>query len=304
MNKRITLYGYGYVGKAVYNFLKDQYDVDIYDPKFYREDGGLIKNPFTEVSDSLCETIGKSKERCYENEYAIVCVPTKMNEDGSCDTSIVEQVIRETNNSLYLIKSTIPPGTTERLAKKYNKQIVFSPEYIGEGKYEVPFWKDIPHPQDMKLHSFHIFGGDSHNTNLWINVWQKVAGWNAQYYITDSTTAEMVKYAENAFLATKKIYCDELYEMCQAFGINYNKVKPLWLLDGRINSSMTLIFPDNRGFKSKCLDKDMNAIIEASKKAGYEPKLLKEVLASNDKFRNQKGRISSTYSPNIEIKYK
>src|SRR3989344_4689852 len=177
-----------------------------------------------------------------------------------------------------IIKFTVSPGTTVKLVKQTRKRIAFSPEYIGEGKYEVPFWKDFPHPTNMKLHQFHIFGGPRPITRLWVEVWQKVAGWGPIYAQTDSTTAELVKYMENAFLATKKIFCDEFYDIASALDVDYNELKELWLLDGRMGRAMTLIYPDSRGFTGKCLPKDVSAIIKRAEAAGYSPKLLKQVM--------------------------
>src|SRR3989344_2942876 len=186
-----------------------------------------------------------------------------------------------------IIKFTVSPGTTVKLVKQTRKKIAFSPEYIGEGKYEIPYWKDLPHPTNMKLHSFHIFGGAREVTTQFINLWQKVAGWSVVYQQTNAKTAELVKYMENSFLATKKIFCDEFYEIANALGVDYNELKELWLLDGRIGRSMTLIFPDSRGFSGKCLPKDTSAVVKFSERNGYEPKFLKEMIRSNKRFRKE-----------------
>lgn len=271
-NPSITIYGFGYVGKGVHSFLKDHYKLQIFDPNVESPE---VVNDVSKVSAT---------------DYAIICVPTPSTENLSCDTSVVEKVIKSTNHEYYLIKSTIAPGTTARLVKETGKKISFSPEFLGEGggnKYEIPFWKDYPHPTNMKLHQFHIFGGDKDSTKKWVEIWQKVAGWSPTYIQTDSTTAELVKYMENSFLATKKIFCDEFYNIAKTFNVDYNELKELWLLDGRMGRAMTLIYPDSRGFGGKCLPKDVNAIVNASEKSGYEPKLLKEVLALNKKFREE-----------------
>jgi len=275
----ITIYGYGYVGKAVANFLKDHYELQIVDPaaKWSNIDEHGIKHAIV-INDY---------KQAEKTKYAVICVPTPMGEDGKCDTSIVEEILKGTNHEFYLIKSTIVPGTAKRLSEETGKKIAFSPEFIGEGKYEIPFWLNLPHPTNMKLHSFHIFGGSKGVTSEWINVWQKVAGWAPTYQQTDSTTAELVKYMENSFLATKKIFCDEFYSIAQALGVDYNELKELWLLDGRMGRSMTLIFPEKRGFGGKCLPKDVNAIVKASEAAGYEPKLIKQVLATNKELRGE-----------------
>ena len=270
---QVTVYGYGYVGKALVDFLKSHYRLQVVDPLFNA--GNLPDMPGV-----FCQNPSQAQK----TKYAVVCVPTKMNDDGTCDTSIVEDILKNTNHDFYLIKSTVIPGTTKKLTELTGKKIAFSPEYIGEGKYEIPFWLNFPHPTNMKLHSFHIFGGPKEVASEFVNLWQKVAGWSATYQQTDSTTAELVKYMENAFLATKKIFCDELYEIAKAFGVNYNELKELWLLDGRIGRAMTLIFPDSRGFGGKCLPKDVNAIVKAVEAVGYNSELLKQVLASNKKF--------------------
>ena len=269
----ITLYGFGYVGQAVWRFLRDHYELQIFDPN--REAG-------VDLSDR--PAIVHERAALVATPYAIICVPTAMTQDGSCDTSIVEQTVKLSNHDYYLIKSTVPPGTTARLIKENKKAIAFSPEYIGEGKYEVPFWQGYPHPTKMKLHQFHIFGGARRVTTKWLELWQKVAGWGPTYVQTDSTTAELVKYMENCFLATKKIFCDEFYEIAKALGVDYHELKELWLLDGRAGRAMTLIYPESRGFGGKCLPKDLNAAIKFAGAAGYDAKLLKQVLASNKKF--------------------
>src|SRR3990167_5079138 len=113
--KRITIVGAkGYVGKAMVEFFKNHYEV-------IEVDKDWASAPYKDAA------------------LTVVCVPTPMKPDGSCDTSIVEQVIEETNSPLIWIRSTIPPGTTEKLIEKTGKHIVFSPEFIGEGKYWQPY---------------------------------------------------------------------------------------------------------------------------------------------------------------------
>ena len=276
MKPSITIYGLGYVGTGVATFLKRHYVVQAVDPV-----------PNMEKADGLGIKIYTNASDASPTPFAVVCVPTPMSEDGACDTSIVEEVLRKTDHEHYLIKSTVIPGTTERLKKVTKKNIVFSPEYLGEGNYQMPFWKGYPHPTDMTLHSFHIFGGAPKHTQKWVDLWQRIAGWDPEYRQTDSTTAELVKYMENAFLATKKIFCDEFYEIAQAMDVNYSELRELWLLDGRMGRSMTLIYPDSRGFGGKCLPKDVIAIAQAAKKAGYTPGPIDEVWRSNKKFRKE-----------------
>ncbi|OGF69593.1 hypothetical protein A3H65_01105 [Candidatus Giovannonibacteria bacterium RIFCSPLOWO2_02_FULL_45_14] len=265
----ITIYGFGYVGRGVWNFLRDHYAIQIFDPN--------VKAP----------GITNEKRRLKKTKYAVICVPTPMSSEGACDISIVENIISKSKHDFYLIKSTVAPGTTAALARKTKKKIAFSPEYLGEGKYEIPYWKNMPHPTDMKKHSFHIFGGPKDVTREWINIWQKVSGWAPTYAKTDSTTAELVKYMENSFIATKKIFCDEFYDIAQKLGVDYQELRELWLLDGRVGRSTTLIYPGSRGFAGKCLPKDVNAIVVLARKKGHEPELLQRVLDINKKLREK-----------------
>lgn len=266
INKKVGIVGYGYVGKAVFNFFKDHYETIFYDPNL---EGSA------------------SKEALNACDLAIVSVPTPMGNDGKADLSIIEETIEWLRAPLILIKSTIPPGTTKGLIEKYEKRIAFSPEYIGEGNYAVPFWKDYPDPHDMKKHSFMIFGGEPEVTSEAGEYFKRVLGAEARYVYTDSTTAELCKYMENAFLATKVTFCNEFYEIAKALGVHYDELREMWLLDGRVGRSHTAVFKESRGFGGKCLPKDTNALVKRSEEAGYEPKLLKAVLAVNKEIRGE-----------------
>ncbi|TAL49409.1 hypothetical protein EPN83_00665 [Patescibacteria group bacterium] len=160
---QITIYGFGYVGKTLWQFLKEHYALQVFDPG--------VKNL----------AVKNNREELVDTPYAVICVPTPPQKDGSCDISIVEETVKKSNHEFYLIKSTVAPGTTARLVKETGKKIAFSPEYLGEGKYEIPFWKDLPHPTNMKLHQFHIFGGERETTRKWLEIWQKVSGWGPTY---------------------------------------------------------------------------------------------------------------------------
>lgn len=277
--KKIAVIGYGYVGKAVAEFFKQQYHVAVFDPAYppelepSHEEAGI----YFYREESLLRDL----------EAVLICVPTEMKEDGSADTSIVEHVIRTIEAPLFIIKSTIPPGTTKRLAKETGKNLVFSPEYIGEGKYHMPVWKGYPHPTDMRQHNFFIFGGDREDTQKAIQVFLPIAGPDAFFAQTDPTTAELTKYMENSWGATKVTFANEFYEIAEVFGVQYEELRELFLLDKRTERIHTAVFRDKRGFGGKCFPKDVNAIVKVTEKAGYIPELLKEVLSSNKKFRGE-----------------
>jgi len=265
--KKVAVVGYGYVGKGVYNFFKDKFETVYYDPH---------------VEGSA------SKEEINSCDLAVVSVPTPMGDDGSCNLSIIEETFKWLEVPLILVKSTIPPTTTKGLCEKTGKKICFSPEYMGEGGYFVPFWK-YAHPTDMKYHNFQIIGGDKETASNIMDFFVRVMGPEAKFYLTDSTTAELVKYMENAFIGTKVVFCNEFYNIAKSFGIEYKELRELWLLDERMGRMFSAVFPEKekRGFEGKCLPKDINAIAKASEKSGYEAKFIKAVLENNDRIREE-----------------
>jgi UDPglucose 6-dehydrogenase len=182
----------------------------------------------------------------------------------------------------------VPPGTTKKLAEQHllGDQLVFSPEFIGEGGYPVPYWEGVPHPTDMKLARFHIFGGSKVAVDNVLPYFQKVSGPFANYQSTDSTTAELVKYMENVWIANKVVFCNEFYDIAKVLGVDYNRLRELWLLDGRVGRSHTLVYPENRGFSGKCIPKDTIGFYRAVQKAGYESHIIRGLLEQNRRWTN------------------
>lgn len=256
---KIAIIGTGHVGKAMYDFFSDHADIITYD---IGKDATYPK---------------KAVDSC---DAVLICVSTPMMDDGSCDISNVESAISKIDNDHILIKSTVAPGTTQYLSKKYNKNICFSPEYIGESTYNNNIYrtmKDVP---------FLIIGGEHSEVMHFFELFERVLGPQATYYECDSIDAELIKYMENSFLATKVTFVNEFYEIAKAFDANWHRVREGWLLDERIGRPFTTVFKDKRGFSGKCLPKDTNAIAVAARKAGYEPDFISEVISTNDRIRN------------------
>lgn len=281
---KVAIIGVGYVGKAMTRLFAGRYDVLAKDVNFEIECDAAT---YTTKKTTVLSTDYTNVDGC---DVAIICVSTAMNGNGSCDTSIVEFVVGNCQCKYILIKSTVPPGTTARLAKKYqySRHIVFSPEYLGESKYHIP--AKYPHPKDLKQHTFQIFGGERAATNFFIELFQRVLGPACKYIQTDSTTAELVKYMENAWGATKVTFCNEFYRIAEAFEVDYRELRELWLLDSRVERMHTSVFKNDFGFGGKCFPKDLEAIIYASKNKGYLPSLLREVKHRNAYFRSKNGR--------------
>jgi len=262
--ENVAIIGLGYVGQA---YLKVFPKAITYDPFL-----------------PSCSQI--SREIVNDCKLAIICVSTpSLEEDGSCDTSIVEEVVRWLETPLILIKSTVRPGTTVRLKEKYEKRICFSPEYVGEGGYHVS--SKYLHPTDVLQHPFMIIGGDQKDRADILDFFIPIFGPEKFYQQVGATTAELIKYMENSWIAMKVAFCNEFFEIAQRFGVDYNELREGWLLDPRVERSHTAVFRDNRGFNTKCIPKDVLAIAAASRDEGYVPKLIEEVLRSNDEFRKQ-----------------
>lgn len=261
---RIGIVGYGYVGKYVAEFFRERHEVWVYDEYIH-----IIGADMRKEEISSCDVV-------------FICVPTPPKEDGSCDTSIVEKTIWDycIPSQIIVIKSTVEVGFTQLLKEKTKKHIVFSPEYAGESSYDTPY----DFHKEMRKSPFFIFGGDKEDCSRLIDLYIEIAGPTKKYIMTDSTSAEMAKYMENSFFATKIIFCNECREICDLFGIDYNEVRELWLQDPRINPMHTMV-TNSKGFDGKCLPKDLSAIIQAVKKKGLEPELLEKVEEINKLYR-------------------
>jgi UDPglucose 6-dehydrogenase len=135
-----------------------------------------------------------------------------------------------------------------------------------------------------------ILGGRRQDTVAVADLYKQA--FNADLIIqqTDFLTAELTKYMENCYLALKVTFCNEFYDIAERLGVDYNELRELWLLDPRIDRTHTFVFPDDRGFGGKCLPKDISAMVESSRAAGYEPRLLAAMQETNARFRAQQKR--------------
>jgi|TARA_B100001094_G_scaffold291289_1_gene309606 UDPglucose 6-dehydrogenase len=260
---KIGIIGQGYVGTAIKLGFQDHYDILTYD-KF-----DLAKSTHSKISDLVKEV-----------KVLFVCVPTPMRKDGTCYTGIVEEVIREINETaddhIIVIKSTIPPGTTDRINEEYtHSTVIFNPEFLTEENFL----------EDFKNQKRIILGGDRKGTNKLRQIYSKVFP-NATIVKTGSNTAEMVKYFTNCFLATKVSFANEMHSVCEQIGIDYDKVVEYATYDERLGKSHWAVpGPDGDfGFGGHCLPKDLSAIINTFKTFG----LLEAVEQVNDQVRNDR----------------
>ena len=205
--------------------------------------------------------------------FAFVSVPTPTGPHGECDVSIVEETVRWVESDVIVIRSTVAPGTTDRLRQATGKRIIFQPEYIGE---------TVAHPLlDHQAQGFSVLGGPIEDTSPVADLYKRFYHAHHRFYFTTAITAELAKYMENAFYAAKVTFCNEFFDIARTFGVDYNELREVWLADPRISRDHTFVYPDDRGFGGKCLPKDTGAIIAACEQKGWIPRLLSAVMAIN-----------------------
>lgn len=183
-----------------------------------------------------------------------------------CNITEVENAVRENDADIYVIKSTVLPGTTRQLKALTGKRIVFSPEYYGATQHCNNFEFD-----------YTILGGEKEDCVAVIQVLQEVYDGRHQFRITDSTTAELTKYAENSWIATKVSFCNQFARIADQCGVCYEEMRELFLLDPRVSPSHTFVRRDAPYWSSHCLDKDVPAIAEFA-----DAPLLKAVIEFNE----------------------
>jgi len=180
-----------------------------------------------------------------------------MKEDGSCDVSIVKEVVLQScstgRRNIVVIKSTVPPNTTKALQELcLDSQIVFNPEFLLERNAE----------EDFRNTSRVILGGPRPATTRLKQFYSKIFP-KADIIKTDSTIAEMVKYLTNSFLAVKVSFANEIYNICNSLSVDYDKVIEYSLYDERLGQShWSVPGPDGHyGFGGSCFPKDINALM-------------------------------------------
>ncbi len=268
---KIGIVGQGYVGTAIKVGFEPHYDLETYDK--YDED------------KSTCD-LTELVETC---EVIFVCVPTPMNKDGSCHTDIVESVVKDIDDRVDLanipkptvvIKSTVPPGTTDRLHKKYKGvDVIFNPEFLTE----------INFIEDFKNQNRIILGGVRRCTTKLRQVYSKVFP-KVTIVKTNAVYAEMVKYFINCFLATKVSFANEMKMFCDTLKIDYDKVVEYATYDERLGKSHWAVpGPDGElGFGGHCLPKDLSALLSLCGKLGGHMVVLQAVENLNNWVRKNK----------------
>ncbi|MCP5026783.1 MAG: UDP-glucose/GDP-mannose dehydrogenase family protein [Actinomycetia bacterium] len=210
-----------------------------------------------------------------ECEFAYLCVPTPQSEDGSADLSYVEAAAREIGpvlpaGAVVITKSTVPVGSTrvvERALGRSDVSVVSNPEFLREGSAVADF-----------LNPDRVVIGSDHQDAA-IRVAGLYVGVPAPLMVTDPASAETIKYASNAFLATKLSFVNGIAAVCEAVGADVNDVVLGMGYDQRIGREFLRPGP---GWGGSCFPKDTRALARIAEDAGYDFKFLRGVLEVND----------------------
>jgi len=196
-------------------------------------------------------------------DLALIAVPTDYKEDGTLDMSIVESVVDWCEADTILIKSALQPGTVDRLVEKTGKNIAVSVELIGEGTYYQPPHK-YPHPTDPKQHQLLVVGGEEPARSTAAEyLWEQMSP-DIRIHLVTALEAEITKMAENTYGALKVTWANVLRDVCDKYGANFIQVHQAWSEDGRVDPMHTRSVAHNRGWNSKCYNKDCAAFANIS----------------------------------------
>ncbi|HKX70107.1 MAG TPA: UDP-glucose/GDP-mannose dehydrogenase family protein [Acidimicrobiales bacterium] len=218
-------------------------------------------------------------------EFAYLCVPTPQGDDGSADLSYIESAAREIgpvlpSEAVVVNKSTVPVGSTrvvERVLGRDDVVVVSNPEFLREGSAV----HDFLNPDRI------VIGSDDQSAA--VRVAALYIGVTAPIIVTDPASAETIKYASNAFLATKVSFVNAIAAVCEAVGADVKDVVLGMGYDKRIGHEFLKPGP---GFGGSCFPKDSRALVHIADSAGYSFDLLQGVITVNeDQFQRVTAKV-------------
>lgn len=266
----IGVIGYGYVGRATGE--------------------GFATNPENKIFwyDKFKESPNTLEEVVEKSDFIFISVPTPIFSDYSgMDMSVVEEVVGQVADKIkdpqkiVIIKSTSLPGTTKKIAVKYPKiNFVMNPEFLTQKNANADFLK--PHRT--------VIGCPNSDVGLRVqNLYETILPKDQPYFITDVTSAEMIKFMSNLILASKALLANEFYDLSQKVGANYLDVRAAVEADPRIGSHLGVPGPDgDRGFGGACFPKDTIGLLGVAKKERINMSALQAIWDKNLKIRKNR----------------
>ena len=266
---KIGIVGNGFVGSSVAFGFSPQCGCD----------GAVVKIHDKDESKSLHSL----EDVVNTSDYIFLSVPTPSNRDGSISLDIIDKVFEDIDNALdykkdnqpvILLRSTVTPGTTKKIQQKYPKMgIVFNPEFLTERSAKFDFINQ----------SRFIVGGNWGDAQRVKNLYQWRFGESIPVITTNYETAELIKYMNNCFFATKVSFLNEMYQIAEKCGANWEEAVEGFVRDGRVgHSHMNVPGPDGKfGFGGSCFPKDIQAMINFSDSLDTPSNVLKGAWKTN-----------------------
>lgn len=244
--------------------------------------GGAIKKYFESVGAPL-RVYDKYKnegslEQIQEADVVFIAVPTPYDEaKGGFDLSFVENAIEALQDSkIIVIKSTVLPGTTESFQKKFPQhRFLFNPEFLTQATAQ----------NDMQFPDRQIVGYTKESYTVAKDI-VRLLPLAPFERIIPATEAEMVKYFNNTWFATKVVFANQIYDLCSAMEIDYDRVRDCAAADKRVGPSHLVVMHGGyRGYGGACLPKDTRALIQLGDRLNAPMNLLKQVETINNGLR-------------------
>tara|TARA_Y100001938_G_C8089308_1_gene434078 strand:+ start:431 stop:1282 length:852 start_codon:yes stop_codon:yes gene_type:complete len=258
--------------------------------------GGAIAHGFSPAATGTCEVKvydvlpERATHSLYEvvndSEFIFVSVPTPMNKNGSISLKLINDAfkqiddINEQENNIVILKSTVVPGTTEKLQKKYPKlNIVFNPEFLTEKSARLDFINQT------RI----VLGGNKIHTSQVAELFNERFKY-CHIIQTDFKTSEMIKYFCNVFFSVKVSFANEMKIICDTIGADWDKALEGFVADGRIGDShLNVPGPDGKwGFGGSCFPKDINAFMSFAKSVGANINTIKGAWKTNLEVRPER----------------
>jgi UDPglucose 6-dehydrogenase len=254
---KVGIIGLGVIGQAQAEMFAG-HDLVTYDPQDHDE------YPYKELS------------RC---DFAIVCVGTPEGDSGQANLEYVQDAATGLPTGLpALLRSTVPPGTTDDVFCGHDALYAHAPEFMGENVLHS--WQK---PTDVP---YMIIGGKPEATVFFREKFTRV--FPGTIHTCSARESELAKYMANLYWATRVTFVNEMANICEAFGVDYENVRAAWLQDPRMTSVYTQYAGYPPGFDGRCWPKDLAALIAASSDAGYGPDFLRAIEDANARFRQPK----------------
>lgn len=275
MSFKVGIVGMGWVGKAQHELFPDAL---VYSPGLHLD--GREMDADHEKGKAIWEEKFKADFRFEINakcDIVFIAVPTPCKEEGRLDISAVIENVEWLQVPLIVVRSTVNPGDCDFLTVKYGAHVCMQPEYLGETPQ---------HPLlDSSKIPFLIIGGDRLDREKLITLYTQVYNANIKIRQISNVGAEIIKLSENRAIGWKVAQIQELYDACQAHKVDFYTVRDaVYGDDPRFNLWWTMIYPDKRGFNSKCIPKDIYAWRAWAESAGYTPVLTNAILEKNKEW--------------------